>query len=239
MNIAIIFAGGTGIRMRSRGLPKQFLEVHGKPIISYTIENFERNRHIESIIVVCLESYIKRMKCIAVQAGFTKIVDVIAGGTTGQESIYNGLCFARKIFSLNDIVLIHDGVRPLISDDLITQCIKTTQKFGNAITVSPAMETIVTIDEEGINYAIFNRDQCFHAKAPQTFFLKDILSAHERAIKDGYIGAIDSASLMKYYNMPLHFVRNDANNIKITTPADFYIFRALLEAKENVQILGV
>ena len=239
MNIAIIFAGGTGQRMNTRTVPKQFLELHGKPIIVYTIEQFQRHPLIDGIVVVMLESWIGNFRNLANQYCFDKVAAIVPGGDSGQISIYNGIRRASELFAPDSTVLIHDGVRPLVDEKTITSAIKCVKEHGSAITVSPAIETITLEDSTGKIGQIIERSKCKLAKAPQCFILGDILSAHEKAISEGKNDFIDSASLMRYYGYDLYTVEGFVENIKITTPSDFYIFRAIIDARENSQIFGI
>lgn len=239
MNIAIIFAGGTGQRMNTRTVPKQFLELHGKPIIVYTIEQFQRHPLIDGIVVVMLESWIGNFRNLANQYCFDKVAAIVPGGDSGQISIYNGIKRASELFAPDSTVLIHDGVRPLVDEKTITSAIKCVKEYGSAITVSPAIETITLEDSTGKIGQIIERSKCKLAKAPQCFILGDILSAHEKAISEGKNDFIDSASLMRYYGYDLYTVEGFVENIKITTPSDFYIFRAIIDARENSQIFGI
>ena len=241
MITALIFAGGTGQRMNSLTKPKQFLQLYGKEILIHTIENFEYYKKIDNIAVVCLAEYIDYLKYILKKNYITKVKWIVKGGANTQESVYNGLKAIYKDSKnpKEDIVLIHDGVRPIISEKLLEDNILSVKKYGSAISVCNARETIVsTIDDNKINN-ILERDNAKIAKAPQSFYLKDIMSVHNKAIEDNVCGMIDSASLMNYYGYKLHTVQCDADNIKITTPLDFYIFRAIYEARENSQILGL
>jgi 2-C-methyl-D-erythritol 4-phosphate cytidylyltransferase len=240
MNIAVIFAGGTGQRMNTASKPKQFLELHGKPIIIYTLEYFQKHSQIDGIVVVCLESWIDYCENLLKKYQIDKVLKIVPGGNSGQESIFNGLEAAHQISdNEQDIVLIHDGVRPLINEALITNCIASVKKHGNAITVSPAIETILLKTEDGDIGNILKRSECEMAKAPQCFYLNDIYSCHLKAKAAGKDDFIDSASLMQYYGYKLNAVEGPLENIKITTPADFYIFRAIMDARENLQILGL
>lgn len=238
MNIAVIFAGGTGQRMNSKTRPKQFLELHNKPIIIYTIEAFEESPCIDGIVVVCLESWIDYCKSIIHKYELHKVLDVVKGGSTGQESIYNGIKRASELASEGSIVLIHDGVRPLIDQDTIARCVENVKAKGSAITVCPAIETIIQQDENNRVNNVIDRKISFIARAPQCFFLKDILDAHERARSEGRNDFIDSASIMMNYGYQIFTVEGHPENIKITTPSDYYLFRAFLDAKENSQIFG-
>lgn len=240
MNIAVIFAGGTGQRMNTASKPKQFLELHSKPIIIYTLEYFQSHSQIDGIIVVCLLSWIEYCKDLLQKYHITKVLKVVPGGNSGQESIFNGLEVAYQISDdKNAVVLIHDGVRPLINETLITNCITAVKERGSAITVSPAIETILIKNGDGNIGNILKRSDCEMAKAPQCFYLKDIYKCHLKAQKDGKTDFIDSASLMQYYGYKLNAVEGPMENIKITTPSDFYIFRAIMDARENLQILGL
>lgn len=239
MQTAVIFAGGTGKRMNTKSLPKQFLEVHGKPVIIYTLEQFENHPDINQIILVCLESWIDYAKKLLMKFQITKVTEVVPGGATGQESIFHGLAAAYcRSQDKKDIVLIHDGVRPMIDQETISKCLDCVRKNGNAITTTPAIETIFVNGEAGRVGEIFNRSQCAMARAPQCFYLQDIYAAHLKAKTEHRGDFIDSAMLMQHYGAKLYMVDGPVENIKITTPTDFYLFRALLDAKENLQIVG-
>ena len=239
MNTAVVFAGGTGKRMNTKSLPKQFLEVHGKPVIIYTLEQFENHPDIDRIILVCLESWIEYAKKLLTKFQITKVTAVVPGGTTGQASIFHGLDTAYRYSSdKKDIVLIHDGVRPIIDQETISKCLACVQKNGNAITTTPAIENIFVNSKDDQVGEIFNRSKCAMARAPQCFYLKDIYAAHLKAQEERRDDFIDSAMLMQHYGAKLYMVNGPVENIKITTPTDFYLFRALLDAKENLQIVG-
>ena len=242
MNAALIFAGGTGSRMKVKDKPKQFLEMNGKPIIVHTIEHFDEHPDIDLIVVVCLEGWIDFLWKKLEKFNIKKVVKVVSGGASGQESIRSGLFAIRDYVEGKDdntIVLIHDGVRPLIDEKLISDNIECVKKNGNAITVVPAIETIIETDDAGDISKVADRTHCKMARAPQSFYLKDILNAHYRAIEDDQLEMIDSAMLMQHYGAVLHTVVGPVENIKITTPMDYHIFRALVMAKENEQIGGL
>ena len=240
LNIAVIFAGGTGKRMNTRSKPKQFLEMHGKPVLIYTLEIFQNHPQVDHIILVCLESWIDYAAHLIEKFGINKVSKIVPGGENGQESIYRGIKTATELYGGDHTVLIHDGVRPLIDAETISACIDSVRKHGNAITVSPAIETIFLKDKEDECVgSIFERSRCEMAKAPQCFVLQDIYQCHMHAIREGLTEFIDSASLMQHYGFKLFTVVGPSENIKITTPSDFYIFRAIMDAKENLQILGL
>lgn len=237
MNIGLIFAGGVGSRMNAKERPKQFLLVHGKPIIVHTIELFEQHEEIDAIIVVCVEEWIPYMEEMKYRYRLDKVSSIVPGGDTGQLSIYNGLKeIEQKFGAKNNIVLIHDGVRPLIDSKTITDNIDSVKKFGSAITCTVAKETIILIDENSNVSEVPSREHSRLAKAPQSFWLDEILAAHEKAMTEGIVDVIDSCTMMRKYNKALHVVIGPHENIKITTPDDFHTFRALYDSRENAQL---
>lgn len=239
MNIAVIFAGGVGKRMKTNGIPKQFLEVYGKPILIYTLEKFENNQNIDAIVVSCLEEKMDYCKKLVDKYEITKVRAIVKGGKTGQESIYNGLKAAEQISETDkDIVLIHDGVRPLIDDEIIDNNIKCVKENGSAITCVECKETVVILDDNDNIKDVTDRSRSRLARAPQSFYLKDILAAHRKALEDGKTDVIDSCTLMRMYGKEVSIVIGKSENIKITTPDDYYMFKALLDAKENSEIFG-
>ena len=240
MNIAVIFAGGVGSRMHSKDRPKQFLEMYNKPIIIHTLEHFQNHPMIDAIVVVCIESWIPYLKELLYKFRIGKVKAVVPGGETGQLSIFHGLKAAKEIAeNKRAIVLIHDGVRPLITEKLITDNIESVKMYGSAITSAKVKETILVVDEKdsSIDY-VPSRNNSRVAKAPQSFWLDDILATHEKALEKGETIWVDSCTMMQEYGFKMHLIDGPSQNIKITTPEDFYTMRAILEAKENEQIYG-
>jgi len=238
MVTALIFAGGTGKRMNTRSKPKQFLEIHGKPIIIYTLEHFEYHENIENIVVVCVRDYIEELKGLLKRFGITKVKKIVQGGYTGHDSIYQGLLAMDEFVEKDDIVLIHDGVRPLIDEELITLNIDMVKKYGNAITCEADKESqIRSLDGKTVS-EMPPRSQMYTAKAPQSFYYGEIKKLYEMAEEDG-IKSIDSAQLCSLYHKELYMVKSTSNNMKITEPADFYICRALYDALEGQQVFGI
>lgn len=236
-NVAVIFAGGTGRRMKTVARPKQFLEFHGKPIIVYTLELFDNHRDIDGIVVVCLESWIPFLEKQLKKFEINKVVAIVPGGATGQESIYCGLRAAHAKYGDDCNVLIHDGVRPLITAQTISDNIEAVNRYGNCITCVPATETFIVTQSDG-SLQIPSRNDSLIARAPQTFRLADILAAHEDARLHGKNDYIDSCTMMSHYGHNIHTIIGPMENIKITTPTDFFIFRAMVEVHENQQIFG-
>lgn len=236
MNIAVIFAGGVGRRMHTKDLPKQFMEVYGKPIIVHTLGIFENHDEIDAIVIACVEEYIPHLISLVDEWHITKTRKIVPGGRTGQESIYNALKAAKDIAGENAIVLIHDGVRPFVSREVISENIRCVKKHGTAITTSKVTETVLLVDDvEHIN-EVPDRAHSRVAKAPQSFWLKDILKAHEAAISDGINDCIDSCTMMKNYGYQLYLVDGNSDNIKVTTPEDIFAMRSVLEAREILKM---
>lgn len=239
MNIAIIFAGGTGQRMNSKTKPKQFLELHGKPIIIYTLEHFDQHELIDGIIVVCIGNWIDYCQKLVSKFHINKIKAIVPGGTTGMLSRFEGIKKAAELYPKDTICLIHDGVRPMIDHDIISRNIMSVEKYGSAVTVAPAVETIAIKNNNNKVGQIIDRSKCQMAKAPQSFRLKDLLKVHQHAVNSGMKDCIDTAYLMQLNGYDVYTVEGTTENIKITTPTDFYTFRALMDIRENSQIFGV
>lgn len=239
MNVAIIFAGGTGQRMNTKTKPKQFLELHSKPIIIYTIEHFDQHELIDGIIVVCVEGWIEYCSSLIEKFNIKKVKAIIPGGKTGMMSRFEGIKKAAELFPGNTVCLMHDGVRPMIDRDIISKNIESVEKYGSGVTVAPAIETIAIRNTDNKVGQIIDRSKCQMAKAPQSFRLNDLVKAHQKALASGMVDCIDTAYLMQISGYDVFTVEGSVENIKITTPTDFYTFRALMDIRENSQIFGV
>lgn len=238
MNIAVIFAGGSGLRMHTKSRPKQFLDLNGKPIIIYTLELFDNHPQIDAIVVACIENWIPFLEKQLRKFEITKVIKVVPGGETGQQSIYNALFAAENAGTDDSIVLIHDGVRPLITEQTITDNINKVKQSGSCVTCIPATETLVVRQTDG-SLEIPSRADSLIARAPQSFFLKDIIAAHRRALAEGRNDFIDSCTMMSQYGYKLGTIIGPMENIKITTPTDFFVLRAMMKVHEDQQIFGL
>lgn len=238
--LAIIFAGGSGVRMGA-GKPKQFLEVDGKPIIIHTLDIFENHPAVDEIYIACKEDYISRLEKMIGRYDITKVRAVVPGGTTGMGSIYNALKAASEQNEEDAIVLIHDGVRPFISAALIDEVISTVRKDGAAVTCTPLFETPIVSRGGEIVEETPARADCYTAQAPQAFHLGTVLKAHEIVRRDNpdYTGLIDNCTLMKSLGMEVPIVKGPRSNIKVTTPEDLFMFKAMLEYRETKDALGL
>lgn len=242
MNIAIIFAGGVGQRLNNgeNSTPKQFLKINDKPIIIRTLELFQTHKDIDKIYISIHPDYYEYMQELVKYYYITKATGIVNGGKTGQESIYNALKLAQKENPQDSIVLIHDGVRPNITEEVITKNIECTKKNGNAITCTSCFETIL-ISENGINpeHVPYRKDT-YAAQAPQTFHLGEVIEAHEitRKTNPNYTDIVDTCTLYKTLNKKTFMVKGNRGNIKITTIEDLYILRALIRYKEDLEAFG-
>lgn len=242
MNIAIIFAGGLGQRLNNgeNFTPKQFLKINDKPIIIRTLELFQTHKDIDKIYISIHPDYYEDMQELVKYYYITKTAGIVNGGKTGQESIYNALKLAQKENPQDSIVLIHDGVRPNITEEVITKNIECTKKNGNAITCTSCLETIL-ISENGINpeHVPYRKDT-YAAQAPQTFHLGEVIEAHEitRKTNPNYTDIVDTCTLYKTLDKKTFMVKGNRGNIKITTIEDLYILRALIRYKEDLEAFG-
>ena len=236
-NIAIIFAGGTGSRMGSE-LPKQFLKVNGNEIIIHTLNRFEENENIDEIYVACISDWIPYLENLVKRSSITKVKRIFPGGKTGQDSIFIGLSEVLKDHD-NAIVLIHDGVRPLITNEVINRCIEGVNMYGNAITATPCFETPIVSSDGILVESMPERKTVYTAQAPQCFYLQDLYNVHveERKTNPNYEGIVDSCGLMFKYGVKCHLIEGNRGNIKVTTPEDFCTLIGNLNANDYAQFL--
>lgn len=242
-NIAIIFAGGTGQRLNNgeNSIPKQFLKINEKPIIIHTLELFQNHHSIDKIYIAIHPDYYEYMQELVKHYYITKTAGIVKGGATGQDSIYNALKLAQSENPEDSIVLIHDGVRPNITEEVITKNIECAKKNGNAITCTSCFETIL-VSENGKNpQHVPYRKHTYSAQAPQSFHLGEIVQAHEstRKVNPNYTDIVDSCTLFKTLNKETFMVSGNRGNIKITTIEDLYILRAFIRYKEDLEAFGL
>ena len=230
MNIALLIAGGSGKRM-GQEIPKQFLNVYDKPVIIYTLEAFQVHPSIDEIAVVCLEDWQHVLEIYARQFDITKLKTIVPGGKTGQDSIRNGVFALEKTHDREDIVLIHDAIRPMVSEEIISDCIRVTEEYGNAITVIPCAEAMLMTEDQESSEGIFSRNQLKRTQTPQGFHLGEICDVHREAQKKGVLNSVASCTLMIEMGRKVFFSRGSEKNVKLTTVEDIDIFKALLTSK--------
>lgn len=231
--IALILAGGKGARMHNHALPKQFLEINGKPVVIHTLEVFSNHPRVDAIIVACLDGWVPFLKESISRFGISKVVNIVPGGDTGQDSIYHTLIAAREYANGEDaIVLVHDAVRPLVTPQTINANIDMVEKHGNCITCAHALETLIFRQNDG-TVSFPNRSDVKVARAPQSFMLSELLSGHEQAVADDRHDFPDSCTLMGYYGYDMTTLTDSEENIKITTPTDLLVAETMLRARSD------
>lgn len=231
-NIALLIAGGSGSRMH-QDIPKQFLTVNEKPVIVYTLEAFQKHPEIDEIAVVCIDGWEQVLWAYARQFNITKLKHIVPGGKTGQESIKNGVMELERQYDENDIVLIHDAIRPMVSAEIISDCIRVTKKYGNATTVIPCAEAMLTTEDGDSSVDSFPRDNLKRTQTPQAFYIQDICDLHREAAQKGITNSVASCTLMIELGKKVYFSHGSEKNIKLTTVEDIDIFKALLLAKRS------
>ncbi len=232
MNIGLLIAGGSGSRMH-QDIPKQFLTVNEKPVIVYTLEAFQNHPMIDSIAVVCIAGWENVLSAYAKQFNITKLEYIIPGGENGQGSIRNGVYELEKHFSSDDVVLIHDAIRPMVSAEIISDCIRVTRECGCAITTIPCAEAMMQTEDGVISTGSYPRDRLKRTQTPQGFKIGDICQLHRDALEKGITNSVASCTLMIEMGKQVYFSKGSEKNIKLTTVEDIDIFKALLMAKRS------
>ncbi len=234
MNAAVIIAGGSGHRMRQE-IPKQFLNVYDKPVLIYTLECFQRHPEIDAIEVVCLEGWEEILRAYARQFDIDKLRWIVPGGETGQESIRNGVFGLREVCAPEDIVVIHDGIRPLVDDYVLSDVLVKCRQYGNGVTSLPYNEQIFVADDERSTVRYIPRDTLRRVSTPQAYRYGRLLSAYEQAFREG-IGIQASSyanTLMVDLGERLYFAAGSDRNIKLTTKDDLEMFKSYVKMERD------
>lgn len=231
-NIALIIAGGVGTRMH-QDIPKQFLSVNDKPIIVYTMEAFQNHSNIDAIYIACLNGWQEILKAYIKQFNITKAIKVVDGGKNGQDSIRNGVFAIAEEYKENDLILIHDAIRPMLSEDIISENIAICKKFGNAVTVIPCMEAMLKSEDEIESEESILRNSLFRAQTPQTISVDNAVKLHKVALQKGITNSVATCTLLLELGYKVYFAKGSELNIKITTTDDITIFKALLSMKKS------
>lgn len=230
-NIALIIAGGVGARMH-QDIPKQFINVKDKPVIVYTLEAFQNHPNIDAIEVVCLEGWHDILRAYAKQFNITKLENIVNGGETGQDSIRNGIYdIATRYKDDDDIVLIHDSIRPMVSADIISDNIRVCRQYGNATVVIPCTSVMLGTEDSIVSETQIPRNNLKITQTPQAFFLKELLEVHAEAVKMDLLPSIASCALYIEMGKKVFLSKGSEKNIKITTQEDIEIFASLLESQ--------
>lgn len=232
MNVALLTAAGSGTRMH-QDIPKQFIHVDNKPVIIHTMEAFQNHPSIDAIIVVTIDSWSAVLWAYAKQFNITKLKWVVPGGQTGQGSILNGLMELKNYLTDQDVVMVHDGNRPLISSEIISDSLATFSKYGSAVAVIPCTEVVFESEDGRTSCVSTEREKLFRTQTPHTYKLGDLLDAHTEAQKRGIMNTAASCMLMKELGKITYFSKGSEENLKITTTDDLKIFKALLHTRQD------
>lgn len=232
-NIALIIAGGTGARMH-QDIPKQFLSVNDKPVIVYTMEAFQNHPDIDAIYIACLNGWQEILKAYVKQFNIDKAMGrIVTGGKNGQDSIRNGVYAIAEEFEDNDLILVHDAIRPMLSADIISDNIVKCKKYGNAITVIPCMEAMLKSEDEFESEESILRNSLFRAQTPQTISVGDAVNLHKEALEKGITNSVATCTLLLELGRKVYFAKGSELNIKLTTTDDITIFKALLSMQRS------
>lgn len=235
MNVAILIAGGSGHRM-GQDIPKQFINVYDKPVIVYTLESFQHHPMVDAIEVVCLEGWGNILWAYAKQFNIDKLKWVVPGGNSGQESIRNGVYNLEDQCHEGDIVIIHDGVRPLIDDTILTDVIRTAEKYGNGVTSRPVNEQVFWVGkDETTTTSYIPREQLRIVATPQAYEFTNLDKRYHEAFEKniGVDGSNYTNTMMVQLGETLHFAAGSDRNIKLTTKDNLEIFKATLKADKD------
>ena len=234
MNVAVIIAGGSGARM-GQDIPKQFINVYDKPVLVYTLEGFQKHPQIDAILVVCIDGWHDVVKAYAKQFDVDKLKWVVSGGNSGQESIRNGVFALEDVCEDTDIVIIHDGIRPLVDETVLTDVIIKCQKYGNAVTSLPYNEQIFVIDDDISTTKYIPRETLRRVSTPQAYRYDLLLRSYKKAFEEG-IGIYGSSytnTMMVELGERLYFAAGSDKNIKLTTKDDLEMFKAYLKSDKD------
>ena len=231
-NIALVTAGGIGSRMESQ-IPKQFINVYDKPVIIYTLECFQKHHDIDAIVVVCLQGWEHVLNVYAKQFGISKLASIVPGGETGFKSIINGVNEIRRLFSDDDIVLVHDGIRPNLESKVIDDNLAICKKYGNAITTLPCRAAMIYTENGFVGESEIDRDKLSFTQTPQTFKIGDLYRMQCEAIERGITNTVAPVTLCTNLGYKVYFAPGSEKNVKLTVQDDIDIFKALLRIRNE------
>lgn len=237
MNIALVLAGGHGSRT-AQDIPKQFMNIYEKPLIIYTLENFEKHPDIDGIAVVCIDGWHEVLRAYARQYGITKLKWIVEGGDDGQESTQKGMEALKEICSPEDVILVHDGVRPFLPQEVITDAIVKCRQKGSGLSAVRCQETIVRTDDGISGQEGIARTEIMRVQTPQAYKYGRALWAYEEAKRRGITGEVYINTLMLRLGETVYFSYGTEKNIKITTIEDLELFKALLKMEREDWIKG-
>ena len=235
---AIIIAGGVGSRMGFE-IPKQFVNVYHKPVLAYTLESFQRHPGIDHIVVVCIDGWQDEVASYVEDYGITKLMKIVDGGATGQESIRNGVYSLEGVAADDDICVIHDGIRPLVDAEVLSDVLRVAKRHGNAVTSLPYNEQIFVVaeDDPKTTTQFIPRETLRRVSTPQAYRFDLLLRSYQRAFAEeiGIYGSHYTNTMMVELGERLYFAAGSDKNIKLTTPADLELFKGYLRSTQGAQ----
>lgn len=232
MNIALILAGGHGNRT-AQDIPKQFMNVYEKPLIIYTMENFEKHPDIDGIAVVCLDGWHEVLKAYARQYGITKLKWVVSGGEDGQESTQKGVEALKDVCGVEDVILVHDAIRPFLTEEIITDAITKCRQKGSGLSAVRCQETIVRTEDGISGEESITRAEIMRVQTPQAYKYGKALWAYEEADRRGIKGEVYINTLMLRLGERVYFSKGTDKNVKVTTIDDLEVFKALINMERE------
>lgn len=231
-NYVIILAGGIGSRLGGP-MPKQFLSLNDKPVIVHTLENFERNKNVDGIIIVCVRDWISHLKEILLEYKISKVIDIVEGGETGHDSTRNGIFSLREKLSSDDYIIIHDAARPILPQAAIDEMLKVAHDKGNASLAIPCYETVIYTDDGSSGDKQLDRCKIMRIQTPQTYRYGEILPLYDMAEKENKHDFVYADLVLIYYGKTVYFSKGFTNNIKITRKEDIPLCKALMTFSEE------
>lgn len=231
-NYVIILAGGIGSRMGGF-MPKQFLSLNDKPVIVYTLENFERNPNVDGIVIVCVKDWIQHLREILCEYKISKVIDIIDGGKTGHDSTRNGIFYLKNKISDDDFIIIHDAARPILPQKAIDEMLKVAHEKGNASLAIPCYETILYTDDGKSGDKQLDRNKIMRIQTPQAYKYGFMVELYEKAEKENKHDFVYADLVLVYYGKTVYFSKGFANNIKITRKEDIPLCKALMSFSEE------
>lgn len=232
MNVALILAGGHGSRTE-QDIPKQFMNIYEKPLIIYTLENFEKHPDIDGIAVVCLEGWHEVLRAYARQYGITKLKWITNGGQDGQESIHKGVLALKDVCDEKDVILVHDGIRPFVPEEVITDAIRVCERWDSGLSAVRCQETIVRTDDGISGREGIGRQEIMRVQTPQAYRYGKARWAYEEAGRRDIHGEVYINTLMLHLGETVYFSRGSEKNVKVTTMDDLELFKALLRMERE------
>ncbi|MDE5931762.1 MAG: 2-C-methyl-D-erythritol 4-phosphate cytidylyltransferase [Lachnospiraceae bacterium] len=234
MNIAMILAGGTDSRFQM-SVPKQFVNVYNRPVIVYTLEAFQKHDEIDAIMVSCLDGWQEMVKAYAKQFNINKLKWVIPGGQDGQASARNGILALKNECRGDDMVILHDSIRPFVSEEIITDSLRVCRKHGMGVAAVRTMDTIMKTKDGVVGMESISRYAIIRIQTPQAYRLDKLWDVHEKAVERGITGEVDTNSVISKLGDPVYFSKGSDLNMKINTVEDVEMFKALYKMRQEAE----